>query len=236
MHEEASMIDRELSTHEEIEAMLPWFVAGRLSPDDRRRVESYLAAHQELRRELGRIEREAAATVVEAQSLGLPRAAALDRLLAAAAPADAGLLERARIAIEAGLSRLGRAVAALSPRQLGGLAAAALALVAIQAGSLLFLTGSAGNEGTVRYETATGPGVAPSTGGTFAIVSFTPTAAAGEIARVLEEAGVEIVEGPKAGIWRIRLSRTALTPAEASKRLDALRRRPELFGFSALAQ
>ena len=65
---------------EEIEMLLPWYVTGNISDDDRARVDSYLADHPEIGRQLELAREEMDETVALNESLGTMPAGALDSL------------------------------------------------------------------------------------------------------------------------------------------------------------
>lgn len=134
----------------------------------------------------------------------------------------AGLADRAGLLLEV----LGDRLAQLSALQRGGLAAAAVALLLLQTAMLLRSDEDAPPP-VMSLPSAVPPiglpGAANASAGTFAIISFRPSATAGEITKLLEQHKAEIVEGPKAGIWRVRLSPTTVGKDEAHKLLDALR-------------
>lgn len=129
-------------------------------------------------------------------------------------------------------------LAGLSRLQLGTLATIASALLVIQVLSLLIIAKddsmpAAGTMPSFQRDVAAS---APNgeVRGTFAIVSFKPKATAGDVAALLQKLGAEAVEGPKAGIWRVRLSRETKSAAEAEALLSALRADPAV-AFASLA-
>ncbi len=66
---------------EEIEMMLPWYVAGTLDRAETRRVEAYLRDHPELQDHLNLVREEMEETIGVNESLGTPSPGALDRLM-----------------------------------------------------------------------------------------------------------------------------------------------------------
>lgn len=232
-------MQQQLNEREEIEALLAWFVTRRLGPDDMARVQRYLDANPAMQAELTFARGEMAETIATAEASGAPGPQNLDRLMrevsamppsAGSSRATAGLGQLATGLLE----RLAGWLASLSPVQLGGMATAASLIIALQAGSLLFLSGA--DSPRIVYETASGPRDANPATGTFAIIAFKPGAAAGAIAALFEGARAEIVEGPKAGIWRVRLARDVKSSAEAEALLARLGARTDLVSFTALAQ
>ena len=86
--------------HQEIEALLPWYAAGTLSPRDTNRVEQALAGDRELARQYDLVREELVETIHLNETLGVPSARVLERLFAAI---DA---EEARAAAPPALVRL----------------------------------------------------------------------------------------------------------------------------------
>lgn len=223
-----------MDDRQEIETLLPWFVTGKLDAADRQRVERYLRDHPDMQRQVVLAREESAETVAGAESLGAPSRASFDRLMAqvAAQPRrQAGVLE----AVAPYFERIADWITSLSRPQIGAMAAAAALVVAVQAASLVYL--ATGSSPSHTYETASGGGDAKADQGTFALVSFRPTATAAEVTAALAELNVQIVAGPKAGgIWRVRLSPEALAQDQAEARLAALRAKTTVVGFVSLAQ
>ena len=67
----------------EIEALLPWYAAGTLRRRDRQRVEEALRSDPALARQAELAREELAETISLNESLGVPTARAMDRLMAA---------------------------------------------------------------------------------------------------------------------------------------------------------
>jgi len=221
-----------MDEREEIEALLPWFVTGKLAVAERLRVERYLAEHPDVARQLALAREESAETVAGAESFGTPSRASFDRLMA-----EIGRQERSRAgllqAIAPQLERIADWIGGFSRVQLGGMAVAAALLLAVQAAAVTYLVIG----GSETYQTASAPSDAAPERGTFAIVSFKPGASVQDIAALLAELGAQVVDGPKAGgIWRVRLSAEPLAPADAEARIASLRARSAVVGFVSLTQ
>src|SRR5262245_21809284 len=77
-----AMIERNDTEREATEMLLPWYESGTLASGDMRRVEDYLARHPEMRSQIALIREELSETVAANESLGMPRSAARDRLMA----------------------------------------------------------------------------------------------------------------------------------------------------------
>lgn len=223
-----------MDDRQEIETLLPWFVTGKLDAADHQRVERYLRDHPDMQRQIVLAREESAETVAGAESLGSPSRASFDRLMAQVAVQPrrrAGLLE----ALTPHFERIADWITGLSRPQIGAMAAAAALVVAVQGASLVYL--ATGSSPSRTYETASGGGDAKADQGTFALVSFRPTATAAEVTAALAELDVQIVAGPRAGgIWRVRLSPEALAQDQAEARLAILRARNTVVGFASLAQ
>ncbi|OHV04957.1 hypothetical protein BK022_27395 [Methylorubrum extorquens] len=109
---------------------------------------------------------------------------------------------------------------------LAGSALAACVLILVQAG---LLTGTWLGGPAATYETASHGGTGPAAGGTFILVAFAPTATAARITEALGEAGMSIVDGPRAaGIYRVRLPEGADGQGSLTSALDRLRTNPGL--------
>jgi anti-sigma factor RsiW len=221
-----------MNEREEIETLLPWFVTGKLAEAERVRVERYLAAHPDVARQVALAREERAETITGAESFGVPSRTSFDRLMAEVDRQErrqAGLLQ----SFAPYLERIADWIGGFSRVQLGGLAVAAALLLAVQAVTVTYLMTGGG----ATYQTASAPpDIAPERG-TFALVSFRPTATAQEITAMLAEFGAQVVEGPKAGgIWRVRLSAEPLAAADAEARIASLRAKTAIVGFVSLSQ
>lgn len=223
-----------MDEREEIETLLPWFVTGKLGTNDQYRVERYLREHPDMQRQVALAREENAETVAGAEGFGMPSRASFDRLMdqvAAQPRRRAGLLEGVTPLFE----RIADFITGLSRPQIGAMAAAAALVVAVQAASLVYL--ASGTSPSHTYETASGGSEVKADQGTFALVSFRPTATAAEVTAALAELNVQIVAGPRAGgIWRVRISPDALEQDQADSRLAALRAKSTVIGFVSLAQ
>ncbi len=84
-----NMIDEE-SERYEIEALLPWYAAGTLSRYDADRVEQALARDPELARRYDLVRQELAETIRLNETLSVPSARAMEKLLTAIDAEEAG--------------------------------------------------------------------------------------------------------------------------------------------------
>ncbi|WP_232631176.1 hypothetical protein [Methylobacterium sp. Leaf118] len=207
---------------DEDDLLLPWHATGRLKPAEAARLDAVLARDPERVRRRALVEAERDATVSVHEALGAPSRRPRDALFAR--------IDGSRAARERGargwLRRIGEGLAALSPPVLAGSALAAGVLLLLQAG---LLTGTWLGGSPATYETASHGGDGPSTDGAAFLVAFAPTATAAQITDALGEAGLSIVDGPRAGgVYRLRLAQGADARLSPSAVLDRLRATPGL--------
>jgi hypothetical protein len=179
---------------DELEQLLPWYAAGTLAPAEKTRVEAALAADPGLARSLALVSDELGETVRLNESLGAPSPHAYERLLArmdeAPRPARRGSLG----------SRLAAWLAeTLPPRLLAWAAVAAALVIAVQGGLIGYLAVVGGG---TEYRTASGPAPSPAQGPGI-LVRFADDATAAQIAAVLARHGAVVVDGPRAGLFRL---------------------------------
>ena len=175
---------------EEAELLLPWYATGKLSEQEMKVVETWLADHPQAADRLESVREEQHLTIEGNEAIRAPGAAALHRLMdnieaeGDARVQSAGLFER-----------IGAFVAGLSPQAMGLATAACLGLLVIQAGVIGSLVGGGGQKGS--FETATGGG--PALSGPVATVAFQETATVMDISGLLGETKAQIVRGPVNG-------------------------------------
>jgi hypothetical protein len=199
-----------LSDGEEIEALLPWYVSGRLDAGARARVERYLKTHPEIRSHLDLAREELDATVAGNEVLAGPGPAALARLRASIATAP----RRPSIFAQASL-RFADWIRDLSGPQLGFAGAAAALLLLLQAAAIGGLLMERGSDPT--YQTASGR-EAPAEGIEL-LVGFSEDASIGEISNLLKQVGAVVIDGPKAGLYRLRVASTDEKGRDATEAL-----------------
>jgi len=190
---------------EEIEMLLPWYVTGRLDPADLAKVESYLATHPQVARQLDLARSERDETVAANDALGFPPAGATERLMAALAAARPGWA--ALRALKGALRQVGDLFVAPTANAVRWAAVAAAVLLAVQAVAIVSLMG----ERAGTYHTAsggqTGDGIA-------VLVTFADDAKSTAISQLLTELDASVVDGPKAGsVYKIRLRTDDRSPA-----------------------
>jgi hypothetical protein len=199
-----------LDERDEIEALLPWYVTGRLDPKDRARVERYLSDHPEAAAHLALAREESEATVTANEAIRAPGPHVLDRLRASIAA------EPRRKPLGASLSQLAERftdwIAGLAPPQLALAAAVAALLVMLQAAAIGALVLE--RAGAPTYQTAGGEQGAGE--GIELLVGFSGTATMGEIAALLEKLDAVVIDGPRGGLYRLRLPDTGEDGREAA--------------------
>ena len=211
------MISGENMEPTEIETLLPWYAAGTLRRRDRQRVEDALRYDPALARHADLVREELAETISFNESLGVPSARCMDRLMAAIDAETTATRKRNSTRAVAG--QFATFIAGFSPRTLAVAASFAVAAIALQA----FLLVSMATKPQVSYETA---GLNPTvTGhGTFAMVRFAREASAAEITRFLEEYQATLVDGPKpGGFYRVRLGMKTLAKEELARIVSRMR-------------
>ena len=217
----------------EIEALLPWHAAGTLNARDTRRVDEALAGNPDLARQYEAIRDEYAETILLNESLGAPSSRAMQKLFAAidAEPARAGSASQ-------NLSRrLAGFFAGLSPRTLMASAAVAALALVLQAGVIgsIVMQRNGTRFETAATETAAQPGtpaivtrsitpVGPaSETGPRVLVRFTPAAKVSDITALLDTYQATIVDGGKAGLFRLQLGRLPMTKEQVAGWVERLR-------------
>jgi anti-sigma-K factor RskA len=206
----------------EIEDLLPWYANGRLAPADRRRVETALAEDSDLARRLELVREEMAEAIAANEAIVPASSRAFDKLMAGIEASPRPV--RPFAAVKAGLiDRVGGFLAALAPRRLAYVAAAVVAVVAIQS---VALTGLVGERATTTYDTASQGEVAAA--GPSVLVAFAPEARMEAVSAFLKRHGASLAEGPKAnGFYRLRLAAGADVAAVA----EAMGRETGLVSF-----
>lgn len=204
----------------EAELLLPWYGTGRLSEAERAKVEAWLEAHPEARRQSEFVGEERETTVARNEAAPTPGAGAVDRLMARVAAEP-----RRRGGVAAGwLQKLDDWLAAMSPGMRGALGAAAVLLVIGQAAAIGVMIARQ----PATYEVATGEAAGPARGAV--LVSFAPQARAAEIAGLLAELDARIVDGPRPGnLFALAIPEDA-DPEEVAALLSA---REDLVSFAA---
>ena len=125
------MISGENMEPTEIETLLPWYAAGTLRRRDRQRVEDALRYDPALARHADLVREELAETISFNESLGVPSARCMDRLMAAIDAETTAARKRNSARAIAG--QFAAIIAGFSPRTLAFAASFAVAAIALQA-------------------------------------------------------------------------------------------------------
>jgi anti-sigma-K factor RskA len=201
----------------EIETLLPWYAAGTLRRRDRQRVEDALRYDPALAHHADLVREELAETISFNESLGVPSARCMDRLMAAIDAETTAARKRSSARAVAG--QFATFIAGFTPRTLAVAASFAVAAIALQA----FLLVSMATKPPGTFETA-GLNTTESGHGTFAMVRFAREASAGEITRFLEEYQATLVDGPKpGGFYRVRITMKTLAKEELTRIVSRMR-------------
>ena len=211
----------QLTEREEIEMLVPFYVTGRISEADARRVDAYLKRNPDFAEHIELVRDERAATVAVNEALGFPSARSADRIFEQISSEPPPVMARARAASGGIMAAVRGFFTAPTPSAVRYAAIAAAAVVLIQAAVVgTMMTHPPASDG---FNTASGPKDAAAAG-TAALVSFQPTAQVADISRALENAGAKIVEGPvKGGFYKIRIAHDAAGAADAARKLEALK-------------
>lgn len=199
---------------DDIEDLLPWYATGRLSPSERTRVQAYLARHPGAAAAAALAKEEAEAAIAANAAIPGPSSAALDRLMASIASAPQQKAYRPA-STDGIFDRLAAWLSSLSPQHLGYAAAALITMFVVQAVTL----GTVLLSRDAVFETATGPvGGGLATSSADLLIGFVPEATMADVTHVLKANGLTVVDGPRAGLYRVRAaSASADTAALASK-------------------
>lgn len=218
-----------LSEADEIAALLPWYVSGKISAADKARVDAYAKLHPEVLGHIALARDEADIVFADNAAIHAPRDALL-RLQQSVASSPAARLHGMKASL---IDRIGVWLSELTPRQLAYAGTAAALAIAVQAASIgSLLSTSPSNNG---YQTATGP-PASADKGTFALVAFQPATPQSTLTAFLADNKFVIVDGPKSGgMYRVRISEKPLHDAERESVLAKIKARADLVAFAALA-
>ena len=196
----------------EMEALLPWYAVGKLRRRDRQRIEAALRSDRGLQRHVELVREELAETICVNESLGVPSARIMDRVMTAIdAEASAA---RKRMTARAVAGRFEALIASFSPRTLAAAASIAAVAIGLQ-GFMLIEKFSAGRQ-------TAGLGSAGS--GHFAMVRFVRQANAGEITDFLQSYQATVVDGPQPdGGYRVKIGLAAVAKEELARIIARMR-------------
>ena len=171
---------------DDVELLLPFYVNGTLDETERLAVEAWLSGNDGAIDHLARVSEELELIRADADTLGVPSRAVLDNLMAEIDDAPATALVK-------GWAE--RIWAMLSPRYALAGAAALCAIVALQAGYIVY----AGQQQAPTSQFQTASGATEAFAGPTALVAFTPETDMGTVSTRLADLGLTIVDGPKPG-------------------------------------
>lgn len=208
--------DRALSEREECEALLAWYVTGRLSAAEIARVDAYLARHPDMRRQLGLVGEDREAVIRAHNTIVAPRRLTANQLVARL---PKSLASRLAALVSTPFNLIRNFLTAPSPGAVRWVALAALAIVLGQAAVIGTLLRSGSEQG---YQTASGGSVKAA--GTNVLVRFHASANMDLISAELAKRDMRIVDGPKPGqLYVIEIGPLALSDTERLARETELR-------------
>ncbi len=203
----------QLTEREEVEALLPWYVTGKLNRVDRERVERSLAQSPELSRQLAMIEDDRRATIAANERIALPHTLSADSLIELLPPRRSGLADR----LLAPLRKFFTAPTAESVQWAAAVVAVAFVLQGLALAIFL------GGRPEARYETASG-GPNHTQRQTTLLVRFVPGASLDAIGEALETRNMRIVDGPKpGGLYVVAIGPAGMSAADRDQRASELR-------------
>ncbi|BCJ90947.1 hypothetical protein IZ6_16820 [Terrihabitans soli] len=216
---------------DEISLLLPWYAAGTLSASETRRVAAAIASDPELQQRLDYVRDEAAETLLANESIAAPSRRVADKLFAGI---DAEIAKNPRAyAPKFSLSNwFAEKAEAMRPRTLAFAGMAAALIIAVQAGFIVSNIAPQGEGGDTTLATTIDPIAAP---GPQLLVNFQPTATVGDIEGLLKQAGGTIVNGPEAGLYRVKIGPSTIDQAGVDKIIELLRDKPDVVRFVAAA-
>ena len=218
----------------DIESLLPWHAVGTLNRRDAARVEEALAKDAELARRYDLVREELGETIHLNETLGAPSARAAQKLFAAidAEP------RAARKSSPGFGARVAEFFSSLSPRTLAWAGTAAAAVVVVQSGLLAGLyfdyAGGRFQATSEQGDTITYRGI-DLVMQADVLVSFNPAATTADITKFLEANKATLVDGPKGGMFRIRLSGVR-SKAELAKAVTQMQNERGVVNFVSSAE
>ena len=213
-----NMIRNKASERQEIEALLPWHVAGTLSRRDAHKVEQALQSDADLAIQYATVRQDLVETIGLNESLGAPSARAMQKLMADI-EADASTARRTRSSFNLG-EWLSEKLSSFSPRTLAWSASAAALAIVLQAGLLagMFVNERQGDAGFKTASVERNQAVKP----TEAMIGFTPQANIAEITKLMQAYKMAIVDGPASDMYTVRFAMTGMPKEELGRVLKQL--------------
>lgn len=216
-----------LAEADEIEAMLPWLVTGKLTRAEEARVTRYLETHPQAAAHVALAREEQDATIFGNEAIKGPSSAALDRLMSQVAATP----QARQFAVPSPSSvwdRIASFVGGFSPTTLGIASATAAVVLVAQAVTIGVLMNGAKAPNAIGYETASGP-VAAAGDSIQALVTLQPNVSVGALTETLKDLKAAIVDGPRVGnVYRLRI---AGAKADTQATIARLKARSDVFAF-----
>jgi anti-sigma factor RsiW len=209
---------------DEIEMLLPFYVTGRLDPDDAEKIDERISRCPDIENILSLIREEREGAVAANKAVAARPVVDFERLAAAIAITPARTASPAQSLLD--WIRRWFEIPASQPRAWLGAAAAFLIVAQGAAISLLVAT-----QHPPTLTIASGGREAPGSA-TTAVVRFADDATTLAVAGTLAELGMAIVDGPRSGnLFSVRLGAKEMTEAERSHAIDKLRARSDVVIF-----
>jgi len=213
----------------DIELLLPWHVTGKLSAADAARVAEALASDPALQRQADLIRQEIEGITALNKAIAAPGADTTRRFME--------LIEKdsgpARTARRGFLAQVWQAFVDLMQPQVRWVAAAAAIVLLVQG---LAIAALLVEQQSGIYRTASGP-ARSEVPGTLVLVRFAEGASMANIATILSDLGITIVDGPKAGgLFTLRLGAATMLPTERDKKIGELKSHASIVSFVAPLQ
>ena len=208
----------------DLEALLPWYVNGTVSDDERIAIEAWLAEDEEARLLLDAMRQERAVTEMANDEIEVPDAdaglAALMRQIDAEAPAQVAVEPRAARRAPVTKTSLFERIANWLPTPgLRVAAVAAGALVVVQAAAIaVMLAGGPGEQdapGAPGFQVASGGDAATATGPRF-LMTFDGGMTIDELTTFLSEHELRLVDSPARDIYEVELTGADTTAVDAA--------------------
>jgi Ni,Fe-hydrogenase III small subunit len=222
----AQMNQSPLAEADEIEALLPWLVTGKLTRAEEARVNRYFEAHPQTAAHVALARDEQDAAIFGNEEIKGPSSSALDRLMSQVVatpqvrqfevPSPASVWEK-----------IASFINGFSPTTLGIAGAAAAVVLVAQAATIGVLMNGA-KAPTAGYETASGPAV-PAGESIQALVTLQPNVSVGTLTETLKGLKAAVIDGPKAGnVYRLKI---AGAKADTQATIARLKARGDVFAF-----
>jgi hypothetical protein len=210
----------------EIEMLLPWHATGKLSAEEKRRVDGALARDAGLRRQSELIGQELAQTVTSNEALMPPRSLDADKLMAMLARES----KSPAAVASSWFARLKDTFNGPARVPLRWATVAAALLLVVQGGAVAILVAQ---RETGRYQTA-GDLNGTQAPGTYVLARLNDAASIADIGKALQQRSISIVDGPKAdGFYTLRVGGAEMSIAERDAKISDLRSLTGLVVFVA---